>query len=141
MVKKKVFVSFDHDNDRQYKKLLEEWNTNSDFEFCFNSLSPNEIKKEDIPRVKNTLASKINQTSYTFVIIGKEANKESKYQEEIGFRNWQNFEVAMSKANKNKLIGVKLDKKFESPDELVGCGAKCIMSFTEEAILKALKDV
>ncbi|WP_321437927.1 TIR domain-containing protein [uncultured Bacteroides sp.] len=141
MVKKKVFVSFDHDNDRQYKNLLEEWNTNSDFEFCFNSLSPNEIKKEDIPRVKNTLTSKINQTSYTFVIIGKEANKESKYQEEIGFRNWQNFEVAMSKANKNKLIGVKLDKKFESPDELVGCGAKCIMSFTEEAILKALKDV
>jgi len=141
MVKKKVFVSFDHDNDRQYKNLLEEWNKDSDFEFYFNNLSPNEIKKEDIPRVKNTLASKISQTTYTFVIIGKEANKESKHQAEIGYKNWQNFEIAMSKANKNKLVGIKLDKKFESPDELVGCGAKCTMSFTQEAIFKVLKEV
>ena len=58
MVKKKVFVSFDHDNDRQYRNLLEEWNANSEFEFCFNNLSPNEIKKEDIPKVKDALTRK-----------------------------------------------------------------------------------
>ncbi|WP_321519238.1 TIR domain-containing protein [uncultured Bacteroides sp.] len=140
MVKKKVFVSFDHDNDRQYRNLLEEWNANSEFEFCFNNLSPNEIKKEDIPKVKDALTRKISQADYTFVIIGKEANKESKHHAEIGYKNWQNFEVAQSKAYKNKLVGVKLDKKFESPDELVGCGAKCAMSFTEDIILKALKE-
>lgn len=140
MVKKKVFVSFDHDNDRQYRNLLEEWNANEEFEFCFNNLSPNEIKKEDIPRVKEALANKICQTTYTFVIIGKDSNKESKHKEDIGFRNWQNFEIAASKTNKNKLVGIKLDKKFDSPDELVGCGTKCAMTFTKEAIMKALKD-
>jgi hypothetical protein len=140
MVKKKVFVSYDHDNDREYRHLLEEWNINPDFEFCFNNQSPNEIKKEDIPRVKDALTDKINQASHVFVIIGKEANKENKYKEEIGYKNWQNFEVAKSKAGKKKLVCVKLDKKFESPDELADCGSKCVMTFTQEAILKALKD-
>lgn len=140
MVKKKVFVCYDQNNDQQYKHMLEEWNTNPDFEFCFNNLSLNEVKKDDILRVKDALTSKISQATYTLVIIGKDANKESKHYAEIGYKNWTNFEIAQSKTNKNKLVGVKLDKKFESPDELVGCGAKCAMSFTEDAILKALKE-
>ncbi len=47
MVKKKVFVCYDQNNDQQYKHMLEEWNTNPDFEFCFNNLSLNEVKKDE----------------------------------------------------------------------------------------------
>lgn len=140
MVKKKVFVSFDHDNDREYKHLLQEWNDNPEFEFGFSTLSPSEIKKEDVPRMKEALATQISKAAYTFVIVGKESNKESKLQEDIGYRNWQNFEIALSKSLKHKLAGIKLDKKFDSPDELVGCGIKCAMSFTREEVLKALKE-
>ena len=59
----------------------------------------------------------------------------------IGYKNWINFEIAKSKANQNKLVVVKLDKLYESPDELLGVGAKWAMSFTQEAIIKALNEV
>nr|WP_320038271.1 TIR domain-containing protein [uncultured Bacteroides sp.] len=140
MVRKKVFVSYDHENDRQYRHMLEEWNTNPDFEFCFSNLSPNEVKKENIMHAKEVITGKIKETDYMFVITGRDANKVNKFHEDIGYRNWQNFEIAVSKANNKKLAGIKLDKKFESPEEIVGCGVKSAMSFTKEAILKALKD-
>ncbi len=33
--KKKVFVSFDYDNDKQYKFLLQAWDANPNFNFVF----------------------------------------------------------------------------------------------------------
>jgi hypothetical protein len=52
MNKKKVFVSFDWDNDKEYKFLLEAWNANSGFEFSFNDYSSAEINSSDISTVK-----------------------------------------------------------------------------------------
>lgn len=140
MAKKKVFVSFDYDNDKHYKYLLQAWDANPDFEFCFSDLSSTEIKTDDISRVKAGLTAKINQATYTLVIVGKEANKRHKDSVQIGYKNWQNFEIAKSKANKNKLVGVKISSSYDSPEELLGCSAKWAMSFTQEAILKALKE-
>lgn len=140
MAKKKVFVSFDYDNDKSYKYLLQAWNANPYFDFCFSDLSCTEIKSDDISRVKAGLTAKINQATYTLVIIGKEANKRHKDSIQIGYKNWQNFEIAKSKDNKNKLIGVKISSLYESPEELLGCGTKWANSFTQESILKALRD-
>lgn len=140
MAKKKVFVSFDYDNDKIYKYLLEAWDANPDFDFYFSDLSSTEIKTDDISRVKAGLTTKINQATYTLVIIGKEANKRHKDSALIGYKNWQNFEIARSKSNNNKLVGVKIDSSYDSPEELLGCGAKWAMSFKQEAIIKALKE-
>lgn len=142
MAKKKVFVSFDYDNDKRYKFLLQAWDANPDFDFCFNDLSSTEIKTDDISRIKAGLTTKINEATYTLVIVGKEANKKHKDSEKIGYKNWQNFEIAKSKAKvlKNKLVGVKINSSYESPEELLGSGAKWAMSFEQAAILKALKD-
>lgn len=140
MAKKKVFVSFDYDNDKHYKRLLEAWDANPDFDFNFSDLSSTEIKTDDISRVKAGLTTKINQATYTLVIIGKEANKKHKDSASIGYKNWQNFEIARSKSNNNKLVGVKIDSLYDSPEELLGCGAKWAMSFKQEAIIKALKE-
>jgi hypothetical protein len=140
MVKKKVFISFDYDNDKNYKFLLQAWDANPDFDFYFSDLSSTEIKTDDISRVKAALTTKINQATYTLVIIGKDANKRHKDYSAIGYKNWQNFEVAKSKANRNKIVGVKIDKSNESPEEILDCSAKWAMSFSKEAILKALKE-
>lgn len=140
MAKKKVFVSFDYDNDKQYKRLLEAWDANPDFDFNFSDLSSTEIKTDDISRVKAGLTTKINQATYTLVIIGQEANKKHKDSASIGYKNWQNFEIARSKSNNNKLVGVKIDFSYESPEELLGSGAKWAMSFNQKAIIKALKE-
>lgn len=140
MAKKKVFVSFDYENDRHYKFLLDAWDANKNMDFVFEDCSSDEIKSDNVSKVKENLAKRINKTTYTLVIVGKEANKKHSDSDEIGYKNWINFEIARSKANKNKLVGVKLDRSYESPDELLASGAKWAMSFTQDAIIRALNE-
>ena len=73
------------------------------------------------------------------VIVGKYANTQHKDYKEIGYKNWINFETAKSKSNKNKLVAIKINKDYSSPDELLGAGAEWAMSFTRDAIIKALE--
>lgn len=140
MAKKKVFVSFDYENDKHYKFLLDAWDANPEFDFSFSDLSSQEIDSWDVSRVKAALTTKINSATYTLVIVGKEANKKHADSDEIGYKNWLNFEIAKSKANKNKLVAVKLSSTNTSPDELLGAGAQWAMSFKQESIIKALKE-
>jgi len=140
MAKKKVFVSFDYDNDKRYKYLLEAWNANPQFEFGFADSTPSEIDSKNISRVKGALTTKINNATYTLVIVGKEANKLHKDHKIIGFRNWINFEIYQSKLNRNRLVAVKIDRSYESPEELLGVGSSWAMSFTQDAIIKALNE-
>lgn len=140
MAKKKVFISFDYENDKNYKNLLVAWDKNKDFDFYFNDKSSGEIDSDDVSRVKAALTTKINNSTHTLVIIGKEANKQHKNHKEIGYTNWLNFEIAKSKANKNKLIGVKIDKNYTSPDEILNSSTSWAMSFTFDSIKKALDE-
>jgi hypothetical protein len=140
MAKKKVIISFDYENDGHYKNLLKAWDANSDFQFTFSDLTPDEIQSWDISRIKAVLTSKIKQATYTLVIIGKYANTKHKDSDEIGYRNWINFEIAKSIENGNKIVAVKIDKSYNSPEEIYGSGASWAMSFTQDAIIKALDE-
>lgn len=140
MAKKKVFVSFDYDNDKRYKFLLQAWDANPEFDFFFSDLSSDEIKSKSVPVVKQALSAKINQATYTLILVGKEANKRHSDHQEIGYKNWLNYEIAKSKEHKNKLVAVKIDRTYDSPDELLGSGASWAMSFSRDTIIKALAD-
>jgi len=138
MAKKKVFVSFDYEKDKEYKFILEAWDSNPNFEFGFNDLSSKEINSDNISVVKAALTRKINEATYTLVIVGEDANKKHKNYKEIGYTNWQNYEIAKSKQNGNKLVGIKINSKYEAPEELIGVGAKWALNFKQDAILEAL---
>ena len=140
MEKNKVFVSFDYDNDKHYKYLLEAWDANPDFDFVFSDKTPDEIDTTNIGRIKAAITAKINSATHTLVIVGKEANKTHRHSKLIGFKNWINFEIYQSKQNKNKIAAVKIDKSYESPEELLSVGASWAMSFEEDAIIKALNE-
>lgn len=140
MAKKKVFVSFDYDKDKHYKFLLEAWDANPEFDFYFSDLSANEIKSKSVPVVKQVLSAKINAANYTLVIVGAEANRQHADHKEIGYKNWLNYEIAKSKEHKNKLVGIKIEKAYDSPSELLNSGAKWAMNFTQDAIIKALNE-
>jgi hypothetical protein len=113
---------------------------NKNMDFTFNDCSSDEIHTNSVTVVKSGLTRRINDTEYTLVIIGKEANKLHKDHYEIGYKNWINFEIAKSKDNGNKIVAVKIDKSYESPDELKNAGASWAMSFTQDAIIKALNE-
>lgn len=140
MYKKKIFVSFDYENDKHYKFLLEAWDKNDNFDFVFADHSSQEIDSRDVSRVKAVLVEKINSADITLVIIGKEANKLHRNYEKIGYRNWINFEIAKSIEAKNSLVAVKLSFTYESPEEIRGKQASWAMSFTEESIIRALRE-
>ena len=140
MAKKRVFISFDYTNDKSYKYLLDAWDSNKNLDFVFEDCSADEIMSDNVPTIKAGLTRRINQSDYTLVIVGKEANKIHPDSKEIGYRNWINFEIAQSKKNGNKLVAVKLDKSYESPEQLYSSGASWAMSFTQAAIIKALRE-
>lgn len=140
MAKKKVFVSFDFTNDKLYKYLLNAWDANKNMDFLFKDCSSDEIHSNSVSVIKAGLTKRINTTTYTLVIVGEEANKQHKDHISIGYKNWINFEVAKSKANGNKLVAVKLDKSFESPEELLNSGAKWAIGFSQASIIKALNE-
>lgn len=140
MAKKKVFISFDYDNDRIYKNLLEAWDANSNFEFKFSDKSSHEINSENVGRVKAALTKKINDATYTLVLIGKSANEKHLDADLIDDINWINWEINKSIKLGKKLVAVKLDSSNESPTAIMGVGAKWAMSYTQESIIKALGD-
>ena len=140
MSKRKIFVSFDFENNRNYKYLLEAWNKNTEFDFEFDDKSSREINSWNISVIKSALTKKIKEADYTIVIVGEEANKKHKDCELIGYRNWQNFEIAKSKENGNKLIAIKINSLYESPEELLGSGASWAYSFKVDAIMEAVRN-
>lgn len=139
-MKPRVFVSFDYDNDKHYKYLLEAWDKNPKFEFVFDDATPEEIDSTNIGRIKAALTSKIKDATHTLVIIGEYANSPHRNRNLIGYKNWINFEVHQSVEYGKKIAAIKIGRLYESPDELTNVNASWAYSFTEDNIIKALED-
>lgn len=135
----KIFVSFDFEKDRHYKYTLNMWNSNPNFEFTCDDRSPSEIQTQSVSVVKNVLSRKINEATTVVVIVGEDANKLHKDWREIGYRNWQNFEIAKAKELGKKLVAVQINSQYEYPEELKSANATRVYSFTESEIIKAVR--
>ncbi len=138
MAEKSVFVSFDYDNDRQYKFLLEAWHANPKFRFVFNDTTPGEINTYNIDRIKAGLTTRIREADYTLVIVGSEANSIHRNYQLIGFRNWINFEVYQSLLAGNRIAVVKLEPHFQIPEQLANKAYAWIDGFTEPKVMAVL---
>lgn len=140
IMKKKVLVCFDFENDKRYKYLMNAWDANDNFDLSFTDVTPSEIQSNSISVIKANLTKKINLADITLVLVGEDATKLHKDRKEIGYDNWQIFEIEKSKANGNQLIVVKLDKSYSAPDSCYGCGATWVNSFNEEDIVNAIEN-
>ncbi len=136
----KIFVSFDYDNDKHYKYLLDALNENPRCDIVFNDRSSGEIQSYQIPVIKANLTRWINSATHTLVVIGEYANSYHKDRSEIGYKNWINFEIAKSKEAGNKLVAVKIDRNYESPEEILGVNASWAYSFRVDSIVEAIEN-
>ena len=131
MAKKKIFVSYDYDNDRQYKYMLLAWDKNSDFDFGFSDQSADvSIQSTDGAAIKRAISAKINAATYCLCLVGKNTNKSS----------WVAWEIEKAKELKKRLVAVKIKASNPTPGGLLGAGAAWAMSFTFDAIKKAIED-
>lgn len=135
---KKIVISFDWHNDRNYRNLLAAWIKNEKFIVDFEDLTPGAIDTSDAGRVKAVLTTKIKSATHTLVIVGKHANDYHPDFEKIGTRNWIWWEIEKSKTEGKKLIAVKIHSSCRYPDPLLGSGATLANSFTLESIQKAI---
>jgi hypothetical protein len=132
MAKTKVFVSYDHSEDAKWKRLMEAWNANSDFDFEFDSRGPGvAIDSTNAATIKQTLVRMMKDATHLFVIVGEKTGKSS----------WVNWEVDRAKQSdvKLKLAAVKLAKSNDAPAGLIGSGTAWATSFERDRIVEALK--
>lgn len=138
MARKKVCVSFDFEHDKQYYYLMKAWNSNPDFEFTFNDMTTKEIRSESVSTVKNVLIRKIGEANYMVAIIGSHSHELHPDRKEIGYSNWQAYEIAVNHRKGNGLVCVYLDLHSKLPSDVKNLSAEFVYSFNEKGIIAAL---
>ncbi len=129
MAKKKVFISYDYDNDRNYKNLLLAWDANRLFDFSIHDHSADvSINSTNASAIKSVLSRYINEVPYFLVIVGSKTYRSA----------WVKWEIEKAVELNKRIIAVKTDRENTSPDALLGVGASWAMSFTYDAITRAI---
>lgn len=137
---KKICISFDWHNDRNYRHLLSAWLANPTNPVDFQDLTPGEIDTNAIDRVKARLTTQIRAATHTLVLIGEYANATHADSAKLGTRNWIWWEIEQSKREGNGLIAVKIKSTNPTPEPLRNANASWSMSFTQDAVLKAINE-
>jgi len=129
LTKKKIFISYDYENDKGYKNLLLAWDANSDFDFSFYDSSVDvSVNSSDTAAIKRVISARINQSTYFLCIIGKKTYKSG----------WVDWEINKAIDLKKKLVAVKIDKAYTSPNAILNVGVIWALSFTFDNIKKAI---
>jgi hypothetical protein len=133
MSKTKVFVSYDHSEDANYKRLLQAWDANASFDFEFDSRGPNAaINSSDAATIKAALTTKMKSATHLLVLVGEKSHESS----------WMTWEIDRAKQadTKLKLAAVKLAKSNVTPAGLLGVDTAWATSFERDRIVEALVD-
>jgi hypothetical protein len=128
---KRVFISYDHDDNRNYRSLLSAWDANSDFEFTFDDRSPaQKINSEDVGVVRSALTRRMKEAEYLLVIVG----------EYTADSDWVDWEIrrAMESDVNLRLAAVKVSKRHRVPKALRGTGVAISDGFTRDGVVDAL---
>jgi hypothetical protein len=130
MAKKKIFISYDYDNDRVYKNLLLAWDKNKEFDFSFYDTSVDvSVDSEDAAAIRRVISARISGSTHFLCLIGKKTY-------ESGWVDWEiNKAVELGK----KLVAVKIEAENTSPTAILNQGASWAMSFTFDSIKEAIE--
>lgn len=131
MAKHKVFISYDHSEDAVYKRLLQAWDANKDFDFEVDSRGPNvAIDSVDAAVIKAALTKMMKDATHILVIVGEKSHES----------DWITWEIDRAKQadTKLKIAAVKLAKGNTTPPGLLGVGTAWATSFERDRIVDAL---
>jgi len=129
MAKKKVFISYDYDNDRSYKNLLLAWDANTNFDFYLYDQSVDvSVNSYDAAAIRRVISARINESTYFLCLVGKNTHKSE----------WVSWEISKAVELKKKIIAVKIDSSNSTPINLYGVGASWARSFTYSSIKNAI---
>lgn len=127
---KSLFISYYHE-DEKHKNLLKAWsqNDNGYFDIKFNDNSVGvSINSTDATYIKMVIKDKIKNSSAFLCLIG----------ENTANSDWVNWEIETAYNAGKKIIAVKIDSTYDSPNSILGKNAKWAMSFKYESIKNAI---
>lgn len=131
MAKRKIFVSYDYDNDRHYKNLLLAWDKNHEFDLGFSDQSADvSIQSTNATAIKRAISAKINAATCFLCLVG----------EKTSGSGWVIWEIDKARELRKKLVAVKISPTNKTPDGLYGVGASWAMSFNFDAIKDAIEN-
>jgi MTH538 TIR-like domain (DUF1863) len=132
MAKPRVFVSYDHSEDAHYKRLLQAWDANPDFNFEFDSRGPDvAIDSTNGATIKQSLVRMMKEATHLLVLVGPKSSTSK----------WMTWEISRAKEAdlKLKLAAVKLSKSNDTPAGLLNVGTSWATSFERDRIVEALR--
>ena len=131
MAKRKIFISFDYDNDSHYKNLLVAWDKNQHFDFSFYDGSVTvPVNSGSAGPIRRVISQRIAACPRFLCIVGEKTHRS----------NWVSWEIDKAVEMSRSLIAVKTDRHNTTPPNLLNAGAAWALSFSFDAIKKALDD-
>jgi hypothetical protein len=132
MATRKIFISYDYDNDSRYKNLLVAWSENPDFaDFYINDQSVTDpVDSERAGPIRRAISAKINAATGLICVVG----------EQTAASPWIKWEIEKAVELGKRIIAVKVSKDCKTPSALYGVGATWALSFKYDAIKTAIDD-
>jgi hypothetical protein len=126
--RKKIFVSYDYDNDRHYRHLLSAWDANRSFAFSFDDHSTPLINSTNGSRIRAAITRKLQGADYLLVVVGQQTYRSK----------WVAWEIAKAKELGLRLIAVKIAPAYRSPPGLLNADAVWARRFSADAVARAV---
>jgi len=129
---RKIFISYDYDNDKHYKNLLVAWDKNKEFDFNFYDQSVDvSVNSDDAAAIRRVISARISDSTLFLCLIGTQTHQS----------NWIDWEIRKAIELKKKIVAVKINSTNSSPSALIGNTDAWAMSFTFDSIKNAIESV
>ncbi|GKV54282.1 hypothetical protein NCCP2222_02290 [Sporosarcina sp. NCCP-2222] len=129
---KKIFISYHSDIEgTNHKNLLAAWskNDNGHFDIKFDDTSVGvSINSSNAIYIKTVIKNKMADSAVIIFLVGENMHKSE----------WCKWEIDKAVELKKKIVAVKIKSTYTTPINLYGIGATWAMSFTYDAIKKAI---
>jgi hypothetical protein len=131
MAEKRIFISYDYANDRNYRNLLLAWDKDEDLDFSFYNMTVHvSVDSNDAAAIKRVISARLGGSSHFLCLVGKLTHKS----------RWVTWEIGEALELNKRIVAVKIDTDNTSPWAFIGGGAKWASSFNFDAIKKAVDD-
>ena len=131
MKKKKIFISYDYDEDGHYKRLLEAWSKNNNIDIKFHDVSTDvSINSRDKDYIKRCISEDIKSCDIFVTLIGKDTHK----------CKWiEGYEIPEAFKLNKPIAGIRINKSNKIPESFREYHDLLIEGFKLEKILKLIE--
>jgi hypothetical protein len=127
-----VFVSYNYERDKHYKRLLTAWAANGKFNLQFSDHSVDiSVNSGDRGVVRRVVSQRIREADVFLCIIGPDT----------ALSEWVNWEIDKAYELNRPIIAVKVNRSYETPAAIYNCGARWVYSFSHDKIVAAIREV